>query len=263
MNPIDNTNYELWLLHYAEGDLSDAECATVEAWLEDHPKAAEELALYREAPRLEKDYNIPAYGGNFGNQNISRPLWSTFLRWNAAAAVVVALMLPSIRIGTMERMEAPVVVAENRMPAPQPITTTQPVPSSVSKPSRPTNISSISCLTSITSPTSSSSSSTPQALHDTLLPMEVIPVVEVSTLIAYEEETTPADTLISHSLIAHDHSSDWGDLLLAANDVAHETLSQSFGGRIVSRLLPDSRQLEETVVVPLRERANHLKSKLK
>ena len=55
---IDNNNYELWLLRYAEGELTAVERETVEAWLADHPEAAEELALYSEAPRLERDENV-------------------------------------------------------------------------------------------------------------------------------------------------------------------------------------------------------------
>ena len=52
MTTIDNNNYELWLLRYAEGELTVAECEAVEAWLASHPEAAEELALYSEALRL-------------------------------------------------------------------------------------------------------------------------------------------------------------------------------------------------------------------
>ena len=48
MTTIDNNNYELWLLRYAEGDLTATEREAVEAWLADHPEAAEELALYGE-----------------------------------------------------------------------------------------------------------------------------------------------------------------------------------------------------------------------
>ena len=58
MTTIDNNNYELWLLRYAEGELTAAECKAVEAWLASHSEAAEELALYSEAPRLERDESV-------------------------------------------------------------------------------------------------------------------------------------------------------------------------------------------------------------
>ncbi len=58
MATIDNNNYELWLLRYAEGELTDSERNEVEAWLQSHPEAAEELALYNEAPRLERDDTV-------------------------------------------------------------------------------------------------------------------------------------------------------------------------------------------------------------
>ena len=58
MTTINDTNYEVFLLQYAEGQLSDIERAEVEAWLADHPEAAEELALYSEAPRLECDESV-------------------------------------------------------------------------------------------------------------------------------------------------------------------------------------------------------------
>ena len=58
MTTIDNNNYELWLLRYAEDELTATERNAVETWLVDHPEAAEELALYSEAPRLERDENV-------------------------------------------------------------------------------------------------------------------------------------------------------------------------------------------------------------
>lgn len=110
MTTIDNNNYELWLLHYAEGELTAVERETVEAWLADHPEAAEELALYGEAPRLERDETV-RYAAV--PQQSTEPLWPALLRWSAAAAVVVALMVPALRMGTMGHLEPqePLVIA--------------------------------------------------------------------------------------------------------------------------------------------------------
>lgn len=110
MTTIDNNNYELWLLRYAEDELTAVERETVEAWLADHPEAAEELALYSEAPRLECDETV-RYAAV--PQQSTEPLWPALLRWSAAAAVVVALMVPALRMGTMGQLEPqePLVVA--------------------------------------------------------------------------------------------------------------------------------------------------------
>lgn len=101
MITIDNNNYELWLLRYAEGDLTADECKAVEQWLESHPESAEELALYNEAPRLEKDESV-RYTAAIPQQTM--PLWPAVLRWSAAAAVVAALMVPAI--GGITEMES-------------------------------------------------------------------------------------------------------------------------------------------------------------
>ena len=113
MTTIDNNNYELWLLRYAEGELTAVEREAVEAWLADHPEAAEELALYNEAPRLERDDTVTyAATEKFHLSPFTFHL-SPLLRWSAAASVVLALMVPALRMGTMGRLEPqePLVVA--------------------------------------------------------------------------------------------------------------------------------------------------------
>ena len=93
MTTIDNNNYELWMVRYAEDDLTVAERETVEAWLADHPEAAGELALYNEAPRLERDEDV-RYAAVLRQR--TRPMWPMALRWSAAAAVLLAIALPLI-----------------------------------------------------------------------------------------------------------------------------------------------------------------------
>jgi len=92
METINDNNYELWLLHYADGELSATERKAVEAWLAQHPAAAEELALYCEAPRLATDTSVH-YSGGQRRADVA-PLWRKVGSWAAAAAVVAALMLP-------------------------------------------------------------------------------------------------------------------------------------------------------------------------
>lgn len=112
MMNINDNNYELWLLRYAEHELTDDKRTEVEQWLASHPEAAEELALYNEAPRLERDEKVHSMQYP---QKRSVPLWQPAVRWAAAAAVVLALMLPGLRSTTSP---APRMVAEN---TPQPL----------------------------------------------------------------------------------------------------------------------------------------------
>ncbi|MBR6292068.1 MAG: hypothetical protein IKR33_04620 [Bacteroidales bacterium] len=103
---INNDNYELWLLRYAEQELTEAERKEVEQWLATHPEAADEVALYAEAPRLESDADIhceapiPLH---------SEPLWPVAIRWTAAAAVVAALMVPAMHTVVAPKLEPPLV----------------------------------------------------------------------------------------------------------------------------------------------------------
>lgn len=91
MTTINENNYELWLLRYAEQELTAQEQEAVEQWLAQHPEAAEELALYNAAPRLQRDETI---------HYAARPrqastLWPVVRRW-AAAAIVAAVLLTSV-----------------------------------------------------------------------------------------------------------------------------------------------------------------------
>lgn len=249
MTTIDNNNYELWLLRYAEGDLNAGERAAVESWLSSHPDAAELLTLYNEAPRLEKDESV-----RYGATPLHRPmpLWPAVLRFGAAAAVVLLLMLPAMRMGIMDTMEAPLFVAENRPVAETPQQQQQqqlPVVQPVSRP-----VPSIASIPSI--------AAIPSIETDTSTPVAPAPI-ETDMLIAFEDDPAEAAPIESWNLIVYDRSADWGDMLLAANDAYHEALNEHPLGRLVSRTLPDSRQLEEAVVAPLRQRLDNKKNNRK
>lgn len=111
--PLNNDNYELWLVRYADGELTADERASVESWLESHPDAAEELSLYSEAPRLERDESV-RYAAHVVQP--SRPMWPVGWRWAAAAAVALLLMVPAIRLLTPQRHPAVVSKVENPIP---------------------------------------------------------------------------------------------------------------------------------------------------
>ena len=91
---INDNNYELWLLRYAEQELTSEERGEVEQWLATHPEAAKELALYADAPHLERDEQVHYEGAPLKR---AIPLWPALLRWTAAAAVVAVLMMPAMR----------------------------------------------------------------------------------------------------------------------------------------------------------------------
>ncbi len=112
MESINNNNYELWLVRYADGDLTAAERAAVEQWLEGHPEAAEELKLYGEAPRLERDESVHYAAAVPGRV---QPLWPAVLRWSAAAAVVALVAVP-LGLWLTKPAEEPLQVAATEMP---------------------------------------------------------------------------------------------------------------------------------------------------
>ncbi len=191
---INSDNYELWLLRYAEQELTDAERREVEQWLAVHPEAAEELALYGEAPRLEKDEGVK-YAAVPLQRSVS--LWPAVAHWAAAAAVVAALMVPAMRSALVPEA-APIQVAE------APITPSKP---SLASPTSPTSLTSQASSASQNRKTSPASlpASLPEApllaeetpiLQDTLseIPVEETPsVLYVDDLIVYEDEPAPAN----------------------------------------------------------------------
>jgi hypothetical protein len=247
MNEINDSNYELYLLLYADGGLTAAERDAVEAWLEHHPEAAAELALYADAPKLERNESVRYVATPL--QQPTKPLRPALLRWSTAAVVVLALMTPALRMGTMgslprQAAEPAPLLAEARpteMPAPQ-------KPMQVSRESSIFRITSNSSTTSLTSPTSDTSPTIP--------PVEVI---ETTSLIVFEDMLVEPSPVETETLITYDRSVDWGDILLAANDAVHDELRQTTLGYLVSRALPDREQLQASIVEPMRERKSNVK----
>lgn len=119
METINDNNYELWLLRYVEQELTPAECEAVERWLRSHPVAAEELALYCEAPRLQKNDGVK-YGAV--PLHHTAPLWGVALRWTAAAAAVAALILPlALTVGKQDSSPSSHVAQVQPLPPPESI----------------------------------------------------------------------------------------------------------------------------------------------
>ena len=200
---IDNNNYELWLLRYAEDELTAVERETVEAWLADHPEAAEELALYSEAPRLERDETV-RYAAV--PQQSTEPLWPALLRWSAAAAVVVALMVPALRMGTMGQLEPqePLVVAAAQPPQETRNSGATRTPRAIRE-SRETRATSPAAILEDTLPSIASVDSIPVIpAIDSIPAVDTTPSFVPSTsIIVY----TPApDTVYTNTLIVYDDS---------------------------------------------------------
>ncbi len=187
---INNDNYELWLLRYAEQELTAEEQREVEQWLAEHPEAAEELALYNEAPRLERDESVRYVASP---RRRVRPLWTAVVRWSAAAAVVLLLMVPAMR-STFIPEAVPMQVAECRPALEQPseISSETSLPSETSK----------TRITSNPSPSRDTSPVLPEApllADDAPLFQDTLPVIlveqtpsaqYVDDLIAFEDEAT-------------------------------------------------------------------------
>ncbi len=229
---IDDNNYELWLLRYAEGELSVAEREAVEAWLARNPEAAEELALYGEAPKLERDESI-RYAAV--PQQHPRPLCPAALRWSAAAAVVLALMVPALRMGTMDTQKATEAVAAPLFADARP---TEEAPQNPIKISRTSRLSGISRIARTTNESSISRESSIASLSgDTISPIPSDEIIETTTLIVFEDSPAEAAPVETESLIAYDRSMDWSDALLAVNDAFNENrVTHQLVSNLINRL---------------------------
>ena len=185
---INDDNYELWLLRYAEQELSEAERREVEQWLAVHPEAAEELALYGEAPRLEKDEGVKYAAAPLQR---SVPLWPAVAQWAAAAAVVAALMVPAMRSAFVPEA-ASIQVAE------APITPSNP---SLAIPTSPTSLTSQASSASQNRKTSPAS--LPASLPEAPLLAEETPILQ-DTLSEIPVEETPSGQYVDNLIVFED-----------------------------------------------------------
>lgn len=85
-------NYEYFFYQYAEGLLTEAERADVEAFAQQHPDLAEELSLYDPAVKAEAAPELfPDKESLLRHEPVRLPVW----RW-AAAACVAGLLLVGV-----------------------------------------------------------------------------------------------------------------------------------------------------------------------
>ena len=242
METINNKNYELWLLRYAEGDLTDAEREAVEQWLEGHPEAAEELKLYSEAPRLERDESLHYAAAVPGRV---QPLWPAVLRWSAAAAVVVLLAVPAVRWLTPQ--EQPVEVAQAE-PEAVPV---------VADDSLVVPVEHLTIKSEVEGRRSEEAPLLAEAVEE-VVPEEPEPEVfvpEVEPLLAEEvvtetEESTMAAPVVEEqqliyvdNLFVVDSGNVVEQRLLAVNETIKERLQGTYLGRRLARRMPTGEEL--------------------
>lgn len=238
METINDNNYELWLVRYADGGLTAVEHEAVEQWLEQHPDAAEELALYNEAPRLERDESIRYVAVS---RQHTRPLWGNGWRWAAAAAVALILLTPAA-IHLFSGMDEPVQVARvvPTVPteAPQEVRTAPAAPTPAPA----------------TSPAVRRPGGAPV---EDQLPLEAIenyipsrPMATEPVLLAdamTEEDSMAVETeepmVYVTNLFVEDTTSELEQRLLTLNDAIKERLQGSYLGRRLARRLPEDEEL--------------------
>lgn len=252
METINDSNYELWLVRYADGCLTAAERKAVEQWLEGHPGADGELALYSEAPRLERDEGV-RYAGPVVRQ--SRPLWSTGWRWAAAAAVALLLLTPAVlhfilpqeapvEVASLPPTLLPPVVAEPdsaavkptaapvskpavRRPVDKPVETpTDPVPVEELIPSRPMTMESV--------------------LLAEEMPVEEVPAEDLLPLTSdFQLDETPAveELIYVDNLFTVDSGNAIQQRLMAVNETIKGRLQGTYLGRRLARRMPSNDEL--------------------
>lgn len=243
--PLNNNNYELWLVRYADGDLSAAERKAVEQWLEQHPEAAEELKLYGEAPRLEREETV-----HYEPHTVRvLPFRSSVLRWSAAAAVVALLAVPAVRLFTSQE-QSPIEVAQAD-PEVMPALTDDSLPVTVEAPAVERK------STMVVSPQQESEPLLAEAVEESV-PAEIDPEVyvpEEEPLLAEETTTEVQETDMAAPVVEEQQpiyvdnlfSVDSGNFveqrLLAVNESIKELLQDTYLGRRLARRMPTSDEL--------------------
>ena len=263
MESINNNNYELWLVRYADGDLTAAERAAVEQWLEGHPEAAEELKLYGEAPRLERDESVHYAAAVPGRV---QPLWPAVLRWSAAAAVVSLVAVP-LGLWLTNPAEEPLQVASTEMPGslakeyvPTVVDTVLPVHEVITVGKRQAVSASGSAASSVADEQSADNATADEPLDDAArcVPTEepLLAAAEVSLPAADTARRVPTEEPVavdieepSQQLVYVDNlfTVDSGNVveqrLLAVNETIKERLQGTYLGRRLARRMPTGEEL--------------------
>lgn len=260
MESINNNNYELWLVRYADGDLTAAERKAVEQWLEGHPEAAEELKLYGEAPRLERDEEVRFASTESQHSATVRPLWSTGWRWAAAAAVALLLLTPAV-LHFVRPQATPVQVASveqggaNMLPA---VVDTAEAPAAAVRPVR--TVGTRRAASAAYDVAETLAEATEMPLADTILPVptnatdllaEATEMLAADTARRVPTEAVAPEELVAEepqmvyvdNLFVEEPLEGWEQDLLAVNDAAKDRLQGTYLGRRLARRLPDDDRL--------------------
>lgn len=254
MIAINDTNYELWLLRLADGDLSADESAAVRQWLESHPDAQAELQQYTEAPRLQADDAV-VYPHPEQLRRQPHSQWSAVLRFAAAAAILAALIVPAVFLlrqptpaeGPQLAAVTPDVssvlpeaVDDTVKQLPAPPQSIRPMAVAAPAPSEPQHLVADNAAVEV-----------PQPEADVIISPAPQPEYEESTsLIVVVDDPV----VYVNNLIVRDTSTTLSDRLYAANSLLHTTLDAIPGGSNIAAIIPSNQTLERRLVQPVQQR---------
>ena len=246
METINDNNYELWLVRYADGELTAAEREAVEAWLGTHPEAAEELKLYGEAPRLEHVESVH-YAATVPGR--VQPLWPAVLRWSAVAAVVATLVVPAVRLLTPQEQSVEVAQADpERLPIVAEDSMDEPVESPVVERrnmvvARPQSEADPQLAESYVD-------NEPEVAENEPILPEVQPLLAEEVVMEEQEETIVESVVKDEpqliyvdNLFVVDSGSVIEQRLLAVNETIKEHLQSTYLGRRLARRMPSDEKL--------------------
>lgn len=254
MITINDTNYELWLLRLADGDLSADETAAVRQWLESHPDAQAELQQYTEAPRLQADDAV-VYPHPEQLRRQPHSPWSAVIRFAAAAAILAALIVPAVFLFRQPApAEGPQLAAVTSV-----VTSVLPVAVDDTVSQRPGNplptrpMAVAAPVTSEPHPLVADNAAVEEPLPETGVSISTEPLPE------YEESTSlivvvDDPVVYVNNLIVRDTSTTLSDRLYAANSLLHTTLDAIPGGSNIAAIIPSNQTLERRLVQPVQQR---------
>lgn len=265
METINDNNYERWLVRYADGNLAAAEREAVERWLDKHPDAAGELALYNEAPRLERNVDVRFDGTKTIARSVhvqpagtTHPLWHWW-RWAAAAAVALLLLVPvalhlcasgdePVQVAAADISGTPVVCVPDTVAVVPAVPTASPVRFRNVKPVERNSTPQPAVEVTDSEPTTEPLY---VAVEETVatVAMDVAPPPAEEYAVASAPGDTVEEPVAEWPLpVANEDTvTFWWQRLVTLNDEVHESLDAFYLGRRLARRLPDNDELLDRV----------------
>ncbi|MBR1785168.1 MAG: hypothetical protein IJ760_07005 [Bacteroidales bacterium] len=242
MEKINDSNYEQWLVSYADGELDEASRREVERWLEQHPEAAAELRLYNDAPRLEADTATTYTGPLPGTGRQPRAM---ALRWAAAAAVVALAIMPlalhNSHDGNRQQL---VAVAEDEpiVPAQEVVETLQPAAKPATQPYRKARMAMPAPQAqpaAVDTEADEATSPAPTTAEETIAEAEPTAEPAADKTESQDEPVYVDFLLVEETLPKADQQ------LIALKNATQEALQGSYLGRRLARKMPADEELAD------------------